>query len=394
MKNVKGHEPYQVDLMSISYIIFVMSLVIFFVGPELVRFRLQFWNITESGQIGDVFGGTVGPLIAWMAAVLTFAAFWVQYQANQEQRKQFEKNTIDSSIDRFEVRFATMIDIHRENVASVEINSEIAGRRAFELIFLELKMMYWLVHNYYHEDNETASPGFPVSEELIFEVAYLFFFFGCTEKSVPLIIDLVGPTFEDFVLNVEGQIMSYKYPENDEEILGDDDMVDPITEPDIQPPIIISTGNEDLYWLHKYEFASGHLTNLSHYIRHLFQTVKYVDDTSEKIISSKRKYHYVSNLRSQLSIYEQALLYYNSLSVLGEPWQAKHSPNNESYIEKYCLIKSLPIRLADFYKEPDYPTRNALGKSLFEWTEIEERMRRRMIMNRDLVVDDGPSPSV
>lgn len=73
----------------------ITSLLMFFVGPEFIQSKLQNWSIAERGQIGDAFGGSVGPVIAWFAAILTFAAFYIQYEANKEQRKQFERQNQD-----------------------------------------------------------------------------------------------------------------------------------------------------------------------------------------------------------------------------------------------------------------------------------------------------------
>ncbi len=81
---------------------------------------------------------------------------------------------------------------------------------------------------------------------------------------------------------------------------------------------------------------------LSHYIRNLYQIVKFIEEQDEKVISYEEKFQYASTLRSQLSNHEQLLLYYNSLSVLGKPWI------ENGLLEKYCIIKSLPIPLADF----------------------------------------------
>ncbi len=56
--------------------------------------------------------------------------------------------------------------------------------------------------------------------------------------------------------------------------------------------------------------------------------------------------------RAQLTTYEQALFFFNSMSSLGKPWREK--------IEKYELIKNIPPRflgeidVKDFYSEMEY----------------------------------------
>ena len=59
-------------------------------------------DFTETGQIGDTIGGIMGPFIAIVAAGLTFFAFWVQFKANIQQRR-------DIAIERFENNLFEMI---------------------------------------------------------------------------------------------------------------------------------------------------------------------------------------------------------------------------------------------------------------------------------------------
>ena len=54
------------------FILIICSFPIIFTAPTSCS-RLDF---TETGQIGDTFGGIIGPFIAIGAALLTFIAFW------------------------------------------------------------------------------------------------------------------------------------------------------------------------------------------------------------------------------------------------------------------------------------------------------------------------------
>ena len=67
---------------------------------------------SETGAIGDTFG-IMNPFIAIAAALITFAAFWVQYQANQSMLSENQKQQIIT-------RFYEMLKIHRENVKELE----------------------------------------------------------------------------------------------------------------------------------------------------------------------------------------------------------------------------------------------------------------------------------
>ena len=80
---------------------FIIALIVFVVLISIICF-FPYWFVTHSivsfsnsGQIGDTIGGIMGPFIAIVASLLTFLAFWVQYEANQDQRKQFKTQDQD-----------------------------------------------------------------------------------------------------------------------------------------------------------------------------------------------------------------------------------------------------------------------------------------------------------
>jgi len=102
-----------------------------------------------------------------------------------------------------------------------------------------------------------------------------------------------------------------------------------------------------------YKFYGGHQFKLGHYYRHLFQTVKYINE--QTIFDYCEKYEFAKTLRAQLSTPEQYLLFFNSLSITGREWEyskIQSSPNenvNCHLITKYNLIKNIP----DLYFEDE-----------------------------------------
>ena len=115
----------------------------------------------------------------------------------------------------------------------------------------------------------------------------------------------------------------------------------------------------------------GHISRLGHYYRHLFQTVKYVDEYDKYNFDDKERYNYLKTLRAQLSSHEQILLYYNCLTSLGNIWLDKKHP----YLIKYKMIKNIPLPIADFGIRPEEKFKDeivelrAKGEELFEWHE-------------------------
>ena len=71
-------------------------------------------DFSEKGQIGDTIGGIMGPFVAMVAAWLTFIAFWVQFKANIQQRR-------DITIERFERSVFDLLHMQQEITNSLEI---------------------------------------------------------------------------------------------------------------------------------------------------------------------------------------------------------------------------------------------------------------------------------
>lgn len=153
----------------------VISLILFNKGPEFIQSRYFYeGDRGNRGAIGDAFGGTVGPIIAWIASILTFMAFYIQYEANKDQRDQFSKQADDIIVERFENRFFELIRLHRENVDEQNIQNKIYGRKAFTTYYFELRYIYFVL-----ESNYDTLPGdIKLNKEQLTNLAYLIFFYG------------------------------------------------------------------------------------------------------------------------------------------------------------------------------------------------------------------------
>nr|WP_321356986.1 putative phage abortive infection protein [uncultured Draconibacterium sp.] len=329
----------------------MLLIVLFLFFPYWFTSRSWFGiDFSSTGPIGDTIGGILGPFIAIAAAILTFFAFWVQFKANEQQK-------IDLQIERFENKFYNLIEIHRNNVNEVIIGKSTEGRKAFIPMFNELKFTYLIVKDYHSKVYQKSFPEDKISEDVIYNISYLVFFFGVGSNSSKVVIDLIGEKNHNFFTCVEEFIKKnqtgWRTQRKKGETIGAD------------------FGNEVFELDIKYIPCNGHVSILSHYIRNLYQIAKFIEDQDENLIPYESKFQYASTLRSQLSAHEQLLLYYNSLSVLGKPWL------EHGLLEKYCIIKSIPIPLADFYKTPLswLPKRNTFGRTMFEWSDIKDRIK-------------------
>jgi len=89
--------------------------------PENYNTEKQLLNPNE---IGDSIGGTLNPIIAFTASILTFLAFYIQFKANKEQReifnnsilkeKNIEKNNHITNIKIFKILVLSMISYYKE----------------------------------------------------------------------------------------------------------------------------------------------------------------------------------------------------------------------------------------------------------------------------------------
>lgn len=98
-----------------SYLVIIFALAcIFFVVPYLVtRQSFCFSFDSNTGVIGDTIGGIVGPIIGLIGILITFQAFYIQYVANNFQRKAIYTQQLESKL--FE-----LLRIHRENLISLK----------------------------------------------------------------------------------------------------------------------------------------------------------------------------------------------------------------------------------------------------------------------------------
>lgn len=98
------------------WLIAVTCLLLIFIPAIVALPGCEFFNLSrdETARIGDSIGGITAPFVAILAAVLTFLAFWVQYDFNEKQQVSIEKQ-------RFEHNFYEMLNIHESITQSLKL---------------------------------------------------------------------------------------------------------------------------------------------------------------------------------------------------------------------------------------------------------------------------------
>ncbi|KYG77168.1 putative phage abortive infection protein [Roseivirga echinicomitans] len=284
-------------------------------------------DATTSGAIGDAFGGVAAPFVGTAGVLLTFLAFWVQYIANERQREAYEQQRNDIKRERFENKFYELLRLHKENVNEVNINhGAFKGRDAFILMYREYKFIYLIVEEEVTQHLKTYQLGDFELKQMSHRFAFDFFMNG------------VGPSTDEYY-----EAMGKPGPVNVLYIKINNKLKE-LTRPH-KDDKAYRAGHFEVKF--GYKPVNGHISRLSHYYRHLYHTIRFVVNEEQTFLQN---YDFIRLFRSQLSIHEVALLYYNSFWYKGQKmWKDEMSDGKiNHYIIDYKLLKNLPETVQSF----------------------------------------------
>lgn len=328
----------------------IFFLIILFLPVLLTKFPFCISDFNNTGPIGDTIGGIMGPFVAIAAAILTFLAFWVQFKANEQQRKDIAK-------ERFESKFYELLHLHRENLLELESDG-MEGRQVITQFCNYVSILYSLIDGfllkYYATDTDVLNiyknivKNYKDKRYLFIDIAYNIFFYG--EKVTNRLKDGELSLYNKVLEMIHNVCMFKKMGES--EILKLCNDINDAPERYFLRCTIYDgiPDNGQLYY--PSDLLIGRNVTLGLYFRQLYHLVKMVA-TSQVLVDEIEKYEYVKILRTQLSDYEQVLLYYNSLTNIGKKWnepdQTQSSLNNEyswiesmAFIPRFRLIKNVP----------------------------------------------------
>jgi len=311
-----------------------IGIVLFsFIAPFLfTRKSLLGLDFIRTGAIGDTIGGIMSPFVAIAGVLITFAAFYIQYIANRQQRaiflkslkiqkenfqKELETSKIESKLNKFENQFYEMIRLHKENVneIAIEIKTEdyfkgesilhhkiVTGRNVFKYYIDELEILFKVI----------SKKG--IDKEDAFFQAYEIFFHGFrTFKKIR--DDFDYGKYEDTIKQI-----LFGHESRSMELGG----------------LFSSYGITPER--REYDLFIGRSSYLGHYYRHLYQIVKFV--VKQEFMSYEDKRKYLRILRAQLSNQEQVMLFYNWLSDFGSQWE-EINENGNKFFSDYRMIHNI-----------------------------------------------------
>lgn len=305
-----------------------LILIIFaFFAPSLIvaEAKKETLNFTATGSIGDTIGGLMNPFVAIAGIIVTFLAFYIQFSFNKFQMRIFKDELINTQNkydkDKFENQFYEMLRLHKENVNDMTlttkkiiihskdnreiVENQISGRKVFDYIINEFELVLIITL--------TSFEGESLTNKKLVNEAYSVLFHGLNNSNKDkhqFFKNLLTLQTDIDDLNYEG------FNKNMSKMCG------------------VKTT-----FAHKidYPIFKGYSSQLGHYYRHLYQTVKFVVSQPENKVSYEEKRSYLRVLRAQLSNIEQALLFYNWYSDFGKQWEN----TSNKFFTDYRIIHNL-----------------------------------------------------
>jgi hypothetical protein len=274
-------------------------------------------NIEGAAHLGDFVGGFIGTIFTLISVLLLYSTLKDQRTA--------------STVEKFETKYFELIKMHRENVAEMGLKEHL-GKKIFVMLIREFREILKITI----ETAEKYNQKFESKE--LFIISYYALFFGVGPNSSRMLKSAMTNYDSNFVDEFEKAL-------NNKE-----------TKKRIQEERSL-----------KYTPFEGHQSRLGHYYRHLYQTVCYVDNQTCDI----DKYEYVKTIRAQLTTHEQALLFINCLTVIGEVWWDKE------LLTKYRFVQNIPYQFFD--KEKEIDLEEYFPSDYFEWQENNLRTKNKVL---------------
>jgi hypothetical protein len=251
------------------------------------------------GQLGCFVGGYVGAYFTLCNVILLFITF-------RDYRRAYTKQS-------FETHFFELLKMHRENVSElqVEVKTDIKvekGRKVFVLLYREFRFIL--------QGIAEIESSFSNEDKCI--IAYCCLYYGTGRNSTRLLKNALS-TYDknDFVNKLLDKIKNYF------------ETLDPIE-------------NDDKNWI-KHDLFGGHITRLRHLFLHLFETFNYVD---ANCTDANEKEKYFKIIRAQLSLHEQSLLLFHSISHIAGKW-------SKDILLNYNIPQNFPLDFVDSEKVLD-----------------------------------------
>lgn len=302
-------------------IFFIISYILYFFHATdsccywgWIRNHYQFVNNSNFGQIGDIIGGLMTPVLT---AITLYFAYKTYKEESHYAKEELNNASKTYQKEGFEKIFYSYLEQNRNLCAEIKQNTK---QKSFEKMYDEFQDIYCQALICYLEKNRDKYidklKDYYASKPLYncLEICELKSKLDEYQKQLEKedIIKLVKFSYELFYYGnerVKGKY--YKKGSNDLD------------------KFIDNTSN----YKAKNEF-------LGIYYRNLFQCVKFIHKSS--FLSKDEKQEYAKILRTSMSDYAQLMLYYNCFSERGKAWIKCDDFNDINLLEHYRMIQNVP----------------------------------------------------
>lgn len=378
----------------LAWVFLILGIItlIFFLGKSSIDgFEVFTQNNTDyatTGQFGDFVGGVIGTFFALAGTLLIYLSFSAQTKENK-------RNAFESS-------FFEMMRIYRENINELRYRKYklddyvvYENRQVIREIFNEFIECYREVRKFSNSTKtedylnpkyaeklkkvvNDINPKINLIELARIDIAYSIVFYGLGVEGESIIRKNIQKKYNSVYYYKLLYWMKMKPKKSNKDRYNNWKKSRDFTLKDLHKLVDELYANRNhlektqgLSELAKdfkmdldYEkYYGGHQFRLGHFFRHLFQSYKYLNN--HKDLSENEKYAYGKMYRAQLSTYEQALLFINSISSIGMKWEFTPEKPTDANIKTnlittYNLIKNLPgehlfgIRYETYYKHVEY----------------------------------------
>jgi hypothetical protein len=307
-------------LLVIAGIVFINSFV--FANPFMLNGDKKSTDILDS--LGSFLSGYVGSLFGLVSVVLLYLTLAAQRKANNDQNDAKEK-------ENFLTRYYMMLDLHRKNVEEIRVRNY-SGRVVFVRLVEELRYILQIINQLKEAEGQCYS------ETTRMKIAYVTLLYGVDEHCTRMLKEALNIYCKNDYIEKLIQRLS-EAREKDVSLNGD-----------------VSSLGKTFFDELEYLPFDGHQSRLSHYFRHIYQMIKYIDKS--KLLADKDKQEYVKTIRAQLSIYEQAIFCLNILTNTDKKWDDIDDANKveQELQNKYNIIKDLPTTFFNPQTELDIKT--------------------------------------
>lgn len=300
---------------NLSFYFITISIIGFVI--LLMPFILDLSNISKYGNVGDAVGGLLNPVVGIGVGFLTFMAFIVQYQANQQVRDQFEEQSIIDYKQNFETTFFNLLTIHHQIVQNFDFSPEsLKSDVNFSTYINNIDRFSKISETIERNQILGSRDVFKFSLELLYHLL---------KDDIDLLVPLHNFKKENRV--VKNLVLQQNIQKNIEFNSIDNFKRRTITSKSKK----INSRFQSIYDFVYFRFNSDY----GHYFRNLYRMVKMIDEkkfSKDPNVDFEIKYSYTSILRAQLSDNEIAWLYFNCISDKGIE---KFKP----LLEKYSFFK-------------------------------------------------------